>query len=118
MFMFIFFLYRFVTLCVHLQMNLQGVRKDIKTATEKLEKICMAAAGSSASDVEWRMNYIHSETKHIINHLIDTNVRLGTVEQAYAKQVTALRTLRRQWRSSRKYAWRWLGDLHLMLNGV
>jgi len=63
------------------------------TATEKLKKIRMAAAGSSASDVEWRMNHIRSETKHIINNLIDTNVRLGRVEQASAKQVTALRAL-------------------------
>jgi len=66
---------------------------EIKTATQMLEKIVMAATVSSGSDVKWRMNFIRSETKHVIKHLIDTNVRLDRMEQASTKQVNALRVL-------------------------
>ena len=45
--------------------------------------------------VKWCMMYwyIQSESKHVINSLVDANVRLARLEEASVKQVSALRSL-------------------------
>jgi len=75
-------------------MNLQGVRKDIKATTDKLHKTTWRQlAVLHGCDVKWRMMYIQSESKHVINSLVDANVRLARLEEASVKQVSALHSL-------------------------